>query len=162
MNLPAAASAAATALKQGGYLLGIAESCTGGLIAAELSEIAGASQWFSFGIVAYTNNAKKSLLYVPEQTLTKHGAVSEETAAKMCAGALKLKANCALSVTGIAGPSGGTAKKPVGMVCFGWQLAYLSPQTDTQYFSGKRRGIRQKAAIHALSGLLPSCRRTDV
>ena len=154
MNLSAAASAAATALQQGGYLLGVAESCTGGLIVAELSEIAGASQWLSFGIVAYSNSAKKSLLYVPEQTLAKHGAVSEETAAKMCAGVLKLEASCALSVTGIAGPGGGTAKKPVGMVCFGWQLAGLSPQTDTQYFSGNRQAIRQKAAIHALSGLL--------
>ena len=85
MNLPAAASAAATALKQGGYLLGIAESCTGGLIAAELSEIAGASQWFSFGIVAYTNNAKKSLLYVPEQTLTQTTARSVKKRRQKCA-----------------------------------------------------------------------------
>ena len=153
-NINAIAKQVAHALKLGEHKLGIAESCTGGIIATELSAISGASEWFDFGIICYSNNSKRSLLAVSAATLEQHSAVSEETAVAMCAGAIELGASCALSVTGIAGPDGGTAEKPVGMVCFGWLGTNFPQETDTQYFSGERQDIRQQAATHALIRLL--------
>jgi len=108
-------------LKRRRLKLATAESCTGGWIAQAVTSVAGSSEWFERGFVTYSNEAKKEMLGVRAATLSRHGAVSEETAREMAAGALKRsEAHVALAVTGIAGPGGGTRKKPVGMVCFAW------------------------------------------
>src|SRR5689334_15846625 len=105
-------------------LLATAESCTGGWVSQELTAIAGSSAWFERGFVTYSNAAKEEMLGVRTETLARHGAVSEEVAAEMALGALAHShASVAVSVTGIAGPSGGSATKPVGMVCFAWALS---------------------------------------
>lgn len=97
-----------------------AESCTGGMIAAKITSVSGASRCFDCGLVTYSNEQKHKLLEVSDETLAKHGAVSEETALEMCRGVKKLaKADFGISVTGIAGPTGGTAEKPVGTVWIG-------------------------------------------
>ena len=98
-----------------------AESCTGGLVAGAITAIPGSSGWFQRGFVTYSNEAKTEMLGVPAETLARHGAVSEETARSMAEGALRTsRADYAVAITGVAGPDGGTAAKPVGMVCFGW------------------------------------------
>lgn len=107
-------------LRERGATLGTAESCTGGLIASRITDVAGSSAYFLGGIVAYANEAKIALLGVPQATLVAHGAVSEPTAAAMARGAQeRLGVDFALSVTGIAGPGGGTAEKPVGLTFIG-------------------------------------------
>jgi nicotinamide-nucleotide amidase len=133
-----------------------AESCTGGLIAAALTETAGSSVWFHQGVVTYSNTAKQTLLHVSASTLAQHGAVSQECAAEMATGAA-IGANALLSiaVTGIAGPTGATLGKPVGMVCFGFGVvrdATLPPKvtTQTKYFDGDRAAVREQAVRFAL------------
>ncbi len=130
-----------------------AESCTGGGVAAAITAVPGASAVFKGGVVAYANAVKVGVLGVSEATLAHHGAVSEECAAEMAAGARKLlQTDFALSVTGIAGPDGGTAEKPVGLVCF----ALASKQgvrTEKAIFKGEREGIRREAVKHALGML---------
>ncbi len=118
-----------------------AESCTGGGIAQAITAIAGSSGWFDMAIVSYSNDAKQRLLGVPPQLLLQHGAVSEPVAA-------------ALAVSGIAGPNGGSADKPVGTVCFALAgLALPQPLTYTQHFAGDRAAIRQQSVCSALSTL---------
>jgi len=129
-----------------GILLRTAESCTGGLLAAALTEAGGASAWFERGYVCYSNTAKTDLLNVPAELIEKHGAVSEEVAAAMSRGA----GDFSMSITGIAGPTGGDEKKPVGTVCFGWQVNGAI-STETKHFSGDRAEIRLAAAAHALA-----------
>src|SRR6267378_6142195 len=108
-------------LKNRNLKLATAESCTGGWIAQAVTSVSGSSEWFDRGFVTYSNDAKKELLGVRARTLSRHGAVSEETAREMASGALaRSRAQVALAVTGIAGPGGGTRKKPVGLVCFAW------------------------------------------
>src|SRR3954464_7328667 len=98
-----------------------AESCTGGWAAQVVTSVAGSSEWFERGFVTYSNEAKQESLGVPAEILRKHGAVSEETAREMAVGALRhSKGTVALSITGVAGPTGGSASNPVGTVCFGW------------------------------------------
>jgi nicotinamide-nucleotide amidase len=144
----------AMALLAKGWQLAVAESCTGGLIAAACTDCAGSSQWFERGFVTYSNASKTELLGVPETLLAQHGAVSEPVASAMAQGALASShANIAASVTGIAGPSGATAGKPVGMVCFGFATASIVT-TQTVYFKGDRAQVRQQAAAHALAQLL--------
>src|SRR5215212_9301448 len=110
-------------LKARGGMIATAESCTGGWVAQELTAIAGSSAWFDRGFVTYSNEAKQEMLGVRAETLARHGAVSEETAAEMARGALeRSRGSFALAITGIAGPTGGTAAKPVGTVCFAWAL----------------------------------------
>lgn len=133
------------------WLIMTAESCSGGLLAAALTEIAGASQWFSGGIVAYSNTQKQQLLQVSGQTLARCGAVSEETAAAMSAGLPPLGADAGVSVTGIAGPGGGETK-PVGTVCFGI-ITPAGSSTTTRQFSGDRHAIRAAAVSGALEQL---------
>lgn len=140
-----------------GGMIAAAESCTGGLIAAALTETAGSSAWFDRGFVTYTDEAKIDLLGVRLATLAAHGAVSEPVAREMAAGALRhSRAMLSLSVTGIAGPSGATPGKPVGTVCFGWGIAMPGGIEDpvvevaTLRFDGDRTGIRRQAAWHAL------------
>jgi len=131
-----------------------AESCTGGWAAQVVTSVAGSSDWFERGYVTYSNDAKRELLGVREQTLAKHGAVSEETAREMAQGALERgKGSIALSVTGVAGPGGGSAEKPVGMVCFAWASA-RSVRSETRQFPGDRESVRRQSVIHALQGVL--------
>ena len=135
-----------------------AESCTGGWIAKSITDIAGSSACFEYGVVSYGNGAKTAMLDVAEGTLTRHGAVSEETATEMARGVL-LRANADLSVavSGIAGPGGGTKDKPVGLVWFAWaERATPSPRTTarSQRFAGDRDAVRRQTVAMALEGLL--------
>ena len=135
------------ALKARSLKLALAESCTGGMVAAAVTEIAGSSAWFDCGFVTYSNQAKIEMLGVCAETLEKFGAVSEQTASEMALGALKHShAQIAGSITGIAGPDGGSADKPVGTVCFGFAQDNQST-TCTQQFTGNRAQIRQQAAV---------------
>jgi nicotinamide-nucleotide amidase len=141
------------ALHARGETFALAESCTGGLIAKRVTDVAGASSWFLGGVVSYANEAKVNLLGVAEATLATHGAVSEETAREMAAGArARLGATYALAVTGVAGPTGGTSEKPVGTVCFA--LAEEGRTTSEQFsFGGGRGWVRFRASQHALDML---------
>ena len=130
-----------------------AESCTGGLIAAACTDLAGSSDWFERGIVSYSNAAKCELLGVPADLIEAHGAVSSAVAEAMAQGALlHAHAQVALSVTGVAGPSGGSAHKPVGTVWFGWALPGAS-WTSMQRFDGDRHAVRIQSVAHALREL---------
>ena len=141
-------------LKGAGAKLVTAESCTGGWAAQVVTSVAGSSAWFECGFVTYSNQAKRELLGVREETLEKHGAVSEETAREMAQGALSRgRATVALAVTGVAGPGGGSAAKPVGTVCFAWASA-RSVRSETQQFSGDRESVRRQSVIRALEGVL--------
>jgi nicotinamide-nucleotide amidase len=139
-----------------GLTIATAESCTGGLIAAALTEIAGSSDVFDLGFVTYSNAAKTAQLGVPEALLAQVGAVSEQTAGAMAQGALATStAALAVSVTGVAGPGGGSAEKPVGLVCFGLAVRGQTPRTLTRRFGpGSRREIRGKATLQGLELLL--------
>ncbi len=138
-----------------GVMIATAESCTGGMVAAALTEIAGSSDVFERGFVTYSNAAKVSMLGVRQETLDAHGAVSEETARDMAEGALThSKADLAVSITGIAGPGGGSQDKPIGLVCFG--LAQKGKETISQpvrFADHGRAGIRDSARMHALQML---------
>jgi nicotinamide-nucleotide amidase len=130
-----------------------AESCTGGLISAVLTSVSGSSAWVDRGFVTYSNEAKMELLGVLPVTLETYGAVSEETAREMARGALALSgATMAYSVTGVAGPAGGTASKPVGMVCFGFATAH-DVLTATQHFVGDRSSVREQSVNFVLQRL---------
>jgi nicotinamide-nucleotide amidase len=136
-------------------MLVTAESCTGGWVAQAVTAIAGSSAWFERGFVTYSNAAKQELLGVSRKTLKQHGAVSEQTAREMAAGALKRsRGTVALAVTGIAGPGGGSADKPVGMVCFAWVRKGERPQSETRRFRGGREAVRRRSVVRALEGVL--------
>jgi nicotinamide-nucleotide amidase len=142
-----------------GWKLALAESCTGGLVCATLTELSGSSEWFERGYITYSNQAKTECLGVPGELIESHGAVSEPVAKAMAQGAQRnAGANIGVSITGIAGPSGGTAEKPVGTVCFGWTIQNAAGENvttcQTKLFSGDRQVIRQKATEYALAGLL--------
>lgn len=146
-----------TVLLQQQRMLTTAESCTGGWAAQAITSIAGSSQWFERGFVTYTNLAKQEMLGVTATTLEAHGAVSEATVSEMVTGALRHShAGASLAISGIAGPSGGTPEKPVGMVCFAWALKGQenSVVTKTEYFHGDRQQVRKQAVITALQGML--------
>jgi len=129
-----------------------AESCTGGLIAAALTAIAGASDVFDRGFVAYANDAKHDMLGVPLAMIEQHGAVSLEVALAMAAGALdRSRAEIAVSVTGLAGPGGGSADKPVGLVCFGIARRGQPPIASQVVFPGDRSAVRAAAVAHAIA-----------
>lgn len=134
------------ALKHRGWMLVLAESCTGGMAAQYVTSIAGSAEWFDAGFVTYSNEAKMTLLAVSAHTLDSHGAVSEKTALEMATGALKnSKAHIAAAITGIAGPDGGTIAKPVGTVCFAWVTADGEERSRTCQFSGDRESIRKES-----------------
>ena len=142
-------------LQANGQKLATAESCTGGWVAQCLTAIAGSSNWFERGFVTYSNEAKQEMLGIDAQALLTLGAVSEATAGAMANGALRhSRADWALSITGIAGPSGGSADKPVGMVCFGWAGPDSLTEVETRIFSGNREAVRSQSVAHALGGLL--------
>jgi len=144
------------AFEQRGLKIATAESCTGGMEGAALTDIAGSSTVFERGFITYSNEAKMELLGVSEQTLAAHGAVSAETAQEMAAGALDHSlADVAVSITGIAGPAGGTAEKPVGLVWFGLAVKGSPPKAEKRQFPDRgRASIRQESATTALQLLL--------
>ena len=132
-------------------MLATAESCTGGMIAAAITDIAGSSTIFDRGFVTYSNEAKIAMLGVSMETLDRYGAVSEQTALEMASGALEHSdAGIAVSVTGIAGPGGGSAEKPVGLVWFGIAGLGLPPAAQMRRFDGDRDAIRAAAVRTAL------------
>lgn len=144
----------ATLLTRSARRLATAESCTGGLVAAALTTLAGSSNWFERGWVTYSNAAKTEALGVDASLIAEHGAVSEAVAAAMASGARTLAGtDYALAVTGIAGPDGGSPDKPVGTVCFGWATP-THTHTGTQHFSGDRASVREQSVAHALAGLI--------
>lgn len=137
------------------YMLVTAESCTGGGIAESVTSLAGSSQWFERGYVTYSDESKQDLLKVTLDTLARYGAVSEECAAEMAEGAINNShADIAVSVTGIAGPDGGSADKPVGTVCFGWSQREQETLTTRIVFAGDREEVRRQTVLMALQGLL--------
>jgi nicotinamide-nucleotide amidase len=142
------------ALIEKGERMATVESCTGGGIAKVMTDLAGSSVAFECGFVTYSNESKRQMVDVSLEALDKYGAVSEQVAAEMASGALKkVNAGITVSVTGIAGPGGGTDYKPVGTVCFGW--AYDgSTITEIQHFLGDRQAIRDQTIIYALQGIL--------
>ena len=134
-----------------GWHLAIAESCTGGMVAGALTAIAGSSDVVERGFVTYSNEAKSQLLGVPPETIAANGAVSAETAAAMAQGAVaRAPVDLAISVTGVAGPGGGSAAKPVGLVIFGLARRDGSCRTERHVFDGDRAGVRQAAVRVAL------------
>ena len=142
-----------------GWKLALAESCTGGLVCATLTELPGSSDWFERGYITYSNQAKIECLGVSEELLRTFGAVSEPVAKAMAQGAqINAGVELAVSITGIAGPSGGTKDKPVGTVCFGWAIRNAAGENvttcQTKLFIGYRQSIRQQATEHALAGLI--------
>jgi nicotinamide-nucleotide amidase len=144
-------------LAAAGKVVSTAESCTGGWIAKAITDIAGSSAVFNYGLVSYSNGAKESLLGVHNEVLEKHGAVSEATVAEMAAGALNLSgADLAVAVSGVAGPSGGSKDKPVGTVWFAWAVRDGSRVKSTsccEHFSGDRELVRELTVVHALQGI---------
>jgi nicotinamide-nucleotide amidase len=151
VELEALAAELGAALMQRNWMLAAAESCTGGWAAQALTAVAGSSAWFERGFVTYSNVAKMDMLGVRAKTLAQFGAVSEETAREMAAGALaRSSAQAAFAITGIAGPSGGSAEKPVGTVCFAWARAGAEVVTTRQLFDGGRQAIRAQSVALAL------------
>ena len=154
-DMSALAEQVGEALLESGWALATAESCTGGWVAKLVTDIAGSSQWFDRGFITYSNAAKQDMLGVSGTTLEAEGAVSEATVAAMVSGALERSlADVALAISGIAGPGGERPGKPVGTVCFAWQLQGQPPRIETQHFSGDRNNVRQQAVLHALQVLL--------
>ncbi|MDP1782640.1 MAG: CinA family protein [Hydrogenophaga sp.] len=141
-------------LKSRGWMMATAESCTGGLIAGACTDASGSSDWFERGFVTYSNAAKTELLGVPAELIEAHGAVSEPVARAMAAGAiLHAPVQLTVAVTGVAGPTGGSADKPVGTVWFGWATPAGS-FTEHRRFDGDRAAVRAATVRHALAGLL--------
>lgn len=137
-----------------GWRVATAESCTGGLIAGAITDIAGSSEWFERGFVTYSNDAKHEMLGVPRALIARHGAVSEPVARAMAEGAMaNARVDCAVSVTGVAGPGGGTPAKPVGMVCFAW-AARGATSSCTRQLPGDRADVRAASVAIALQGLV--------
>ncbi len=150
--------ALAKVLRERQWKIAVAESCTGGLLAAALTSVAGSSEWFERGFVTYSNEAKMDLLGVAPQSLQEHGAVSEQVARQMATGALagSAPAQVSVSITGIAGPGGAVEGKPVGTVCFGF--ARRSEQgllvcASTQHFDGDRDAVRTASVQYVLRTL---------
>ena len=143
----------ATALEARGWMLAAAESCTGGLIAAACTDISGSSNWFERGFVTYSDEAKSQMLGVDPALIQAHGAVSEAVARAMAAGAVRhSSAQVGVAVTGIAGPTGGSAEKPVGTVWFGFMVDGML-SSEMRRFDGDRAAVRAASVRHALEGL---------
>ncbi len=148
------------------WMLATAESCTAGGIAYAVTQVPGSSAWFERGFVCYSNDAKHELLGVPEEVLERHGAVSEPVAEALARGALAAShAQFAVSVTGIAGPDGGSPGKPVGTVCFGWALQAGDTEpvvvVSTRRFDGDRAAVRTQSIVVALEGALAQLRALE-
>ncbi len=149
------ATGVGAALKSVGMMLVTAESCTGGGIAEAVTRVPGSSAWFDRGYVTYSYEAKVDLLGVARETLVDFGAVSEETVREMVAGAIgHSRAQVAVAVTGIAGPSGGMPDKPVGTVWFAWKFPKKPIISEVCHFQGDRAAIREQTITHALTRLI--------
>ncbi len=133
------------------YFFTTAESCTGGWVGQSLTSVPGSSSWYGCGFITYSNIAKRKILDVSKDTLISHGAVSQEVVEEMVNGALKKsKANLGVAISGIAGPGGGTAERPVGTVCLAWKLNDLPASSVTEVFEGSREEVRFKSVSKAL------------
>ncbi len=144
----------ANLMLENGLFLATAESCTGGMIAAACTDLAGSSAWFERGFITYSNAAKTELLGVDAALIAQHGAVSEPVARAMAFGAIRhSQAQVSVAVTGVAGPTGGSADKPVGTVWFGWSV-HGSLHSERVCFSGDRSSVRQAAVHHAVGKML--------
>ena len=162
-ELIALAEQLAHALKQTGRSVATAESCTGGWLGEVLTSIPGSSVWYERGFITYSNMAKREMLGVKTETLTRHGAVSEPTARAMAEGALGAShADLVVAITGIAGPGGGTPEKPVGTVCFAWGARRQPVVSRTEHFHGDRAAIRRAAVMTAIRGLLDTLEAQSV
>jgi len=154
VNAPEQCALLADLLRQKQWMLATAESCTGGLIAAACTDLAGSSNWFERGFVTYSNQAKTELLGVDATLIATHGAVSEQVARAMAEGALtRSRAQVTVAVTGVAGPGGGSVDKPVGTVWFGWSIG-SQVRTERRHFTGGRATVRAATVQHALQTLL--------
>ena len=154
MNTQALCAQLAQALLARGWMLATAESCTGGLIAAACTDLSGSSNWFERGFVTYSNEAKTELLGVDPALIAQHGAVSEVVARAMAFGAVRhSRAQVSVAVTGVAGPTGGSPEKPVGLVWFGFQVdGQLT--SEMHRFDGDRAAVRAATVEYALERLL--------
>ena len=138
-----------------GWRLSTAESCTGGLVSASITALAGSSEWFERGYITYSNQAKSEDIDVSQNLIEEYGAVSDQVARAMALGTKQNSgSDIALSITGIAGPTGGSPEKPVGTVCFAWVLANDQMISETKHFEGDRQQIRQQACDFSLRKLL--------
>lgn len=154
----ASVRALADALRARGWRLAVAESCTGGLIAAACTDLAGSSDWFERGVVTYSNAAKTDLLDVPAALIDAHGAVSEAVALAMARGARRrARVDLAVAVTGVAGPTGGSTAKPVGTVWLAWS-GPAGERAERHLFAGDRAAVRRGSVERALAGLLETVR----
>ena len=137
------------------WRLSAAESCTGGLVSASITALAGSSEWFERGYITYSNQAKSEDIDVSQNLIEQYGAVSDQVARAMALGAKQNSgSDIALSITGIAGPTGGSPEKPVGTVCFAWVLTNDQMISETKHFEGDRQQIRQQACDFSLRKLL--------
>ena len=153
-GLRAAARALYQALHERSLTIACAESCTGGLVTAALTDIPGSSEVLWGGVAAYSNECKIELLGVPRAAIESHGAVSIEVARAMAEGILEASgalADLALAITGVAGPGGGSAEKPVGFVCFAWRFGSGESREESAIFAGDRKAVREAAAERAIN-----------
>lgn len=142
-------------LTRHGHKLATAESCTGGWVAQTITERSGSSNWFERGFVTYSNESKEEMLGVNRATIEVYGSVSRECVIQMVQGAInKSHAQCAVAITGIAGPGGGSSEKPVGTIWFGWLLVGNDYRTLRCQFAGDREAVRRQAVEQALRGIL--------
>jgi nicotinamide-nucleotide amidase len=154
-QLAVLAEALGKALLEQDLTMSAAESCTGGWIAKAVTDIPGSSGWFDRAFVTYSNAAKQEMLGVDPGTLAEHGAVSEATVLEMVAGALeRSRADLAVAVSGVAGPAGGSAEKPVGTVWFAWARRGGEPVVRRVHFQGDREAVRLQAVVAALGGFM--------
>lgn len=149
------------ALHTRGWMLATAESCTGGWIGEVVTRVSGSSAWYDRGFITYSNDAKQAVLGVSAETLRRHGAVSEPTVIEMAEGALRQSgAGVSVAVSGVAGPSGGTADKPVGTVCIAWATAGGERGVKTFRFEGDREAVRRQTVVAALEGVIRAAEST--
>lgn len=152
--LAEAANSLGDTLRERGLMIVTAESCTGGWVAKALTDRAGSSDYVLGGLVTYANQAKMGLLGVTTSALEKHGAVSEPVVREMVAGALATTgADVAVSISGVAGPGGGSDEKPVGTVWFGWGRSPADTECVVEHFPGDRDAVRRQAVLFALQGV---------
>ena len=154
-DIHALAERVGKALADQNLTLATAESCTGGLIAAAITAIPGSSAWFDRGFVTYSNHAKGEMLGVHPATLESHGAVSEAVVTEMAEGAISASdAEVSVAVSGVAGPGGGSAAKPVGLVCLAWGMQRRETRARSVHCEGGREEVRRRAVVLALEGIL--------
>lgn len=152
-NIENLAAQLGSLLQAQSWVIGTAESCTGGMVAAAITDVAGSSAWFDEGLVTYANHSKQRLLGVEEQQLAAQGAVSQGVVEAMAKGVLARGADVSIATSGIAGPAGGSVEKPVGTVWFAWSVQGAL-EAQCVCFSGDRKQVRLQATKHALEGLV--------